>query len=244
MTAAAAYAAARARLHRPTPIPAVTRAPGKSSKSAASSPRARRCPRTTRRLVAPRRPPRRVRRVTAHRCRRAVGSGRHQHLVGADRRARRVRHDNLGRVRDGRVRSVRPLSTARKTPPWRVTAQHSRRGATGSHIHWHDSRWRGERATSKTRRRQAGVVSVPSPLRGPRPASAGTLRLRAAGRRPGRSAAAPLRTTTGARYAPAAMRSARQPAETARTARLVQEGRPRPRQRAGSRLWQVATDAG
>ena len=40
MTAAAAYAAARARLHRPTPIPAATRAPDKSSESAASSPRA------------------------------------------------------------------------------------------------------------------------------------------------------------------------------------------------------------
>jgi hypothetical protein len=38
MTAAAAYAAARARLHRPTPVPAVTRAPGDSSESA-SSPR-------------------------------------------------------------------------------------------------------------------------------------------------------------------------------------------------------------
>jgi hypothetical protein len=40
MTAAAAYAAARARLHRPTPAPATTRAPGKPSESAASSPRA------------------------------------------------------------------------------------------------------------------------------------------------------------------------------------------------------------
>ena len=39
MTAAAAYAAARARLHRPTPVPATTRAPDKSSESAASSPR-------------------------------------------------------------------------------------------------------------------------------------------------------------------------------------------------------------
>ena len=40
MTAAAAYAAARARLHRPTPVPAVARAPDKPSTSAASSPRA------------------------------------------------------------------------------------------------------------------------------------------------------------------------------------------------------------
>ena len=40
MTAAAAYAAARAPLHRPTPVPAKTRAPDNSSESAASSPRA------------------------------------------------------------------------------------------------------------------------------------------------------------------------------------------------------------
>jgi hypothetical protein len=39
MTAAAAYAAARARLHRPTPVPAGTRAPRNSLESAASSPR-------------------------------------------------------------------------------------------------------------------------------------------------------------------------------------------------------------
>jgi hypothetical protein len=39
MTAAAAYAAARARLHRPTPVSAGTRAPGNSLESAASSPR-------------------------------------------------------------------------------------------------------------------------------------------------------------------------------------------------------------
>ena len=39
MTAAAAYAAARARVHRPTPVSATTRAPEKSSGSAASSPR-------------------------------------------------------------------------------------------------------------------------------------------------------------------------------------------------------------
>jgi hypothetical protein len=37
MTAAAAYAAARARLHRPTPVPATTRAPDNSSQNAASS---------------------------------------------------------------------------------------------------------------------------------------------------------------------------------------------------------------
>jgi hypothetical protein len=40
MTAAAAYAAARARLHRPTPVPATTPAPDNSSESTASSPRA------------------------------------------------------------------------------------------------------------------------------------------------------------------------------------------------------------
>jgi hypothetical protein len=39
MTAAAAYAAARARLHRPTPVPAKTRAPDNSTESDASSPR-------------------------------------------------------------------------------------------------------------------------------------------------------------------------------------------------------------
>ena len=40
MTAVAAYAAAQARLHRPTPIPATTRVPDNSSSSAASSSRA------------------------------------------------------------------------------------------------------------------------------------------------------------------------------------------------------------
>jgi hypothetical protein len=40
MTGAAAYAAARARLHRPKPVPAPTRGPDTSSESAASSPRA------------------------------------------------------------------------------------------------------------------------------------------------------------------------------------------------------------
>jgi hypothetical protein len=39
MTAAAAQAAAGARRHRPTPVPAATRAPDNSSESAASSPR-------------------------------------------------------------------------------------------------------------------------------------------------------------------------------------------------------------
>jgi hypothetical protein len=39
MTAAAAYAVARARLHRPTPVPAATSAPDSSSESVASSPR-------------------------------------------------------------------------------------------------------------------------------------------------------------------------------------------------------------
>jgi len=39
MTVAAAYAAARARLHRPTPVPAATHAPGTFPESAASSPR-------------------------------------------------------------------------------------------------------------------------------------------------------------------------------------------------------------
>src|SRR3954454_19360504 len=39
MTAAAAYAAARARLHRPTPVPAKSRAPETFSESAVSSPR-------------------------------------------------------------------------------------------------------------------------------------------------------------------------------------------------------------
>jgi hypothetical protein len=40
MSAAAAYAAARARLHRPAPVPATTRAPDNYSESAASWPRA------------------------------------------------------------------------------------------------------------------------------------------------------------------------------------------------------------
>jgi hypothetical protein len=39
MTATAAYAAARARPHRPTHVPAATRAPDNFSESAASSPR-------------------------------------------------------------------------------------------------------------------------------------------------------------------------------------------------------------
>jgi hypothetical protein len=40
MTADAAHAAGRGRLHRPTPVPATTPAPDNSSESAASSPRA------------------------------------------------------------------------------------------------------------------------------------------------------------------------------------------------------------
>jgi len=44
MSAAAAYAAARARLQRPAPVPATTRAPDKYSESTASSPRAGEAP--------------------------------------------------------------------------------------------------------------------------------------------------------------------------------------------------------